>query len=212
MPQGFLDMLGKSETDALLSLLAGPQGYGTNDFLRTLARPAQDFSMGDKFSGFAPKQYAQPFTPQSMKQPAQPMQQPAPQRAPVQSNVPITAQFGEQGENWREGHKGVDFAQPEGTPVASMDGGTVMESGFHPEFGNYVKVQHSWGTSMYAHGSRSYVQQGQYIAPGQHIMDVGSTGVSTGPHLHMETTDTNGQHIDPLEMIKMIGLDYMGVQ
>ena len=211
MAQGFLDMLGKSETDALLSLLAGPQGYGTDDFLRTLARPAQDFSMGDKFSGFAPKQYSNPFTPQPQRPAQPPVQQPTPPARP-QANVPITARFGEQGEYWREGHKGVDFAVPEGTPVSSLDGGTVMESGFHPEFGNYIKVQHSWGTSMYAHGSRLYARQGQYIAPGQHIMDAGSTGVSTGPHMHLETTDTNGVQIDPLEMIKMIGLDYMGVQ
>jgi LysM repeat protein len=88
------------------------------------------------------------------------------------------------------GNNGVDMASPTGTPVmASADGRVIVSrsGGYNGGYGTYVVISHSNGTqTLYAHMSANYVSVGQYVDQGQTIGAVGSTGRSTGPHLHFE--------------------------
>ncbi|QMW23370.1 M23 family metallopeptidase [Sandaracinobacteroides saxicola] len=94
-------------------------------------------------------------------------------------------------------HQGVDFAAPTGTPVMAAAAGRVTFSGWHGGHGNYVRVQHRPGLeTAYAHLSRLNVRNGQMVGQGQIIGLVGSTGLSTGPHLHYEVW-MNGRAVDP---------------
>lgn len=95
------------------------------------------------------------------------------------------------------GHRGVDFGAPMGTPIPSQSSGTVVASGFNGTMGNYVRVRSGDGkTHTYMHNSRNNVGVGQTIGRGQVIGLVGSTGLSTGPHVHYEVR-VNGVPVDP---------------
>lgn len=84
-------------------------------------------------------------------------------------------------------HEGIDFNAEIGTPVVAAAAGVVVAAEFHPEFGNMIDIDHGEGlVSRYAHLSRSLVKPGQLIRRGERIGAVGSTGRSTGPHLHFE--------------------------
>jgi murein DD-endopeptidase MepM/ murein hydrolase activator NlpD len=84
-------------------------------------------------------------------------------------------------------HAGIDFAAPPGTPILAAAGGVVAEAGRHPAFGNMVEIDHGNGLStLYAHASRLEVKPGQIVRAGEKVALVGSTGRSTGPHLHFE--------------------------
>lgn len=94
-------------------------------------------------------------------------------------------------------HEGVDFAAPVGTPILAAAAGFVITSEFHPAYGNMVEIDHGSGrTTRYAHASKLHVKVGERVKAGQHIADVGSTGHSTGPHLHFEVRE-NGAAINP---------------
>lgn len=84
-------------------------------------------------------------------------------------------------------HKGVDFGAAVGTPVQAAGDGTVEQAGWNGAYGNYIRLQHGNGyATAYAHLSRIGVKQGQRVRQGQIIGSVGTTGRSTGPHLHYE--------------------------
>jgi murein DD-endopeptidase MepM/ murein hydrolase activator NlpD len=84
-------------------------------------------------------------------------------------------------------HEGIDFAAPTGTPIMAAAGGVVITSEFHPQFGNMIEVDHGNDiVTRYAHASRLIMKTGAIVKRGQHIADIGSTGRSTGPHLHFE--------------------------
>jgi murein DD-endopeptidase MepM/ murein hydrolase activator NlpD len=104
-------------------------------------------------------------------------------------------------QTWRK-HNGVDYAAPTGTPVRSVGDGVVEFAGVQNGYGNVVQVRHSNDRStLYAHLSRIDVRSGQRIEQGARIGAVGSTGWSTGPHLHFEFR-VNGAHQDPLRIAK----------
>jgi murein DD-endopeptidase MepM/ murein hydrolase activator NlpD len=94
-------------------------------------------------------------------------------------------------------HKGMDFAAVHGTPVRAVTDGMVAIAGRHGGNGNFVRLSHSaaLGTS-YSHLSRIAVSPGSYVRQGQVIGYVGSTGLSTGPHLHFEVY-RNGAPVNP---------------
>ena len=94
-------------------------------------------------------------------------------------------------------HEGLDFAAPPGTPILAASGGVVLEARFHPGYGNMVEIDHGDGLiTRYAHASSLMVKQGQLVDRGQQIARVGSSGRSTGPHLHFEVR-LAGQPLDP---------------
>ena len=97
-------------------------------------------------------------------------------------------------------HSGVDFAAIYGTPIFAATDGIVSYAGWHGGHGNYVRLTHGGGIDTgYGHMSRIAVSPGMRVARGQVIGYVGSTGLSTGPHLHYELF-RNGQAIDPLSI------------
>jgi len=117
------------------------------------------------------------------------------------SNGPITSVFG-----WRmhpvlgsnRFHSGMDFGAEYGSPIRAADRGTVIFAGWYGGYGNAVIIDHGNGIiTLYGHSSQLYVVEGQVVKRGQAIAAVGSTGLSTGPHLHFEVR-YNGEPIDPV--------------
>lgn len=99
-------------------------------------------------------------------------------------------------------HTGIDLAAPTGTPVMVVGDGTVRFAGWQRGYGNYIVVDHrNREATAYAHLSRIMVKVGEKVSQGTTIGLVGSTGVSTGPHLHFEFME-NGQFRDPLIVAK----------
>lgn len=102
----------------------------------------------------------------------------------------------------RKPHLGVDFAAPTGTPVRSVSDGVVSFAGWQRGYGNVIEIQHRQNKStLYAHLHRIDVRKGQRVEQGQLIGQVGSTGASTGPHLHFEFK-VAGAHKDPLTIAR----------
>lgn len=98
-------------------------------------------------------------------------------------------------------HKGVDIAAPTGTSVFAATEGRVLRTGYQPEgYGRFVELEHPNGmTTLYAHLSRIDVAGGQTVMASQRVGLVGSTGFSTGPHLHFEVR-RNGAQINPAKV------------
>lgn len=102
---------------------------------------------------------------------------------PVQ-NATISSNFGIR---WGRPHQGVDLAAPTGTPIMAAETGKVVYSGWKSGYGNFVAIDHGHGyLTHYAHCSKLLVRTGQRVRKGEQIARVGSTGHSTGPHLHFE--------------------------
>jgi murein DD-endopeptidase MepM/ murein hydrolase activator NlpD len=111
------------------------------------------------------------------------------------TSLPIDAQWNASAYGWRVDpftgeralHEGVDFVAPTGTNVAAAAAGVVVSAERHPQYGNFVEIDHGNDlTTRYAHASKILVKPGQLVKRGQTIAEVGSTGRSTGPHLHFE--------------------------
>ncbi len=96
----------------------------------------------------------------------------------------------------QEFHKGIDIGAPYGAPVYSLKAGTVTYAGWMEGYGNVVVVSHGDISTLYAHNSSLSVSVGQTVKGGQQLSNVGSTGWSTGPHIHFEVIK-NGTNIDP---------------
>lgn len=99
-------------------------------------------------------------------------------------------------------HKGVDLASNKGNKVKSMAKGKVVRSGWNGGYGTMVEIDHGNGfKTKYAHLNKAYVKKGQYVDREEAIGEVGSSGRSTGPHLHYEVI-YNGANVDPMTFIK----------
>ena len=110
---------------------------------------------------------------------------------PLMGDYPITQNFGDNQYDYSQfglpSHNGTDFGCPTNTPVYAMFAGTVGKLGFDPVgYGNYVRLNHSWGRTIYAHLTQYLVTLGQPIKAGEILGRSGSTGYSSGPHLHAE--------------------------
>lgn len=105
-------------------------------------------------------------------------------------------------QGYRLGHSALDIAAPAGTPVTAADRGVVIRAGWSSVgYGQFVVIDHKIDyLTLYAHLDTISVQEGQVVGKGQLIGTVGSTGNSTGPHLHFEIRDF-GQRIDPLSLL-----------
>jgi murein DD-endopeptidase MepM/ murein hydrolase activator NlpD len=103
--------------------------------------------------------------------------------------------------SWESCHPGIDIAAPTGTPIRAADGGTVRIAGWVGGYGNYTCIQHSATlSSCYGHQSAIQVRVGQSVSKGDVIGLVGSTGFSTGPHLHFEVR-INGAVTNPMNYL-----------
>ena len=102
---------------------------------------------------------------------------------------------------YRRFHSGIDFGAPHGSAIRAADSGTVIFAGWYGGYGRSVIIDHGGGlTTLYAHASELYVSERQSVERGQAIAAIGSTGLSTGPHLHFEVR-RNGDPVNPLEYL-----------
>ncbi|WP_051787154.1 MULTISPECIES: transglycosylase family protein [Streptomyces] len=128
--------------------------------------------------------------------------------APVSADV--GTRYGKPGSSWSSGyHTGVDFPVPTGTSVKAVAGGRVVSAGWGGAYGYQIVLRHDDGRySQYAHLSALSVREGQRVSAGQRIARSGSTGNSTGPHLHFEvrTGPGYGSDIDPLAYLRARGV------
>lgn len=118
----------------------------------------------------------------------------------------ITSSFGYRTSptnRWRqEFHDGVDIAASFGTPVRAAGGGTVVFAGWMGVYGRAIIIDHGYGyRTFYGHNSSLLVKEGERVTKGQVIARVGSTGRSTGPHLHFRL-EIQGQPVDPLTLLE----------
>lgn len=107
------------------------------------------------------------------------------------------------GMRWGRMHKGIDIAAPVGTPIVAAAPGTVVYSQWNEwGYGYSVEILHSDGTvTFYAHHSSNAVSVGEEVSQGQQIAEMGSTGLSTGPHLHFEIHPPGREAADPVEFL-----------
>ena len=108
---------------------------------------------------------------------------------------PVNVSYNASGFGWRLDpftgrnafHEGIDFASPSGTPIVAAAGGVVIAAEYHHEYGNMLEIDHGNDiVTRYAHASKLYAKVGDIVRRGQHVADIGSTGRSTGAHLHFE--------------------------
>ncbi len=120
------------------------------------------------------------------------------------SRGPITSQFGSRFHpvlGYSRFHAGTDFGAEQGSPIQSAETGVVIFAGWYGGYGNAVIVEHGDGlTTLYGHASRLNVREGQTVKRGDVIAAVGTTGLSTGPHLHFEVR-RNGEPVDPMAFL-----------
>jgi murein DD-endopeptidase MepM/ murein hydrolase activator NlpD len=99
-------------------------------------------------------------------------------------------------------HTGLDFSADPGTPILSAAGGVVVTQEYHAAYGNMIEIDHGNDlVSRYAHASRVFVKKGDLVRRGQKIAEVGTTGRSTGSHLHFEVL-VQGVQQDPQKFLQ----------
>jgi murein DD-endopeptidase MepM/ murein hydrolase activator NlpD len=128
-------------------------------------------------------------------------------RYPFESqSVRISSRFGSRYHpvlKRRRMHDGLDIPKPYGTPIYPARSGRVVEAGWHDGYGQLVVIKHNNGeTTRYGHMSKTMVKVGDLVQRGKTMIGrVGSTGISTGPHLHFEVRDRNGKAVNPQQKI-----------
>ena len=120
---------------------------------------------------------------------------------PLPGHTYISCHFGDMDAFGNAGHRGTDIPAPEGTPILAAHSGTVLVSGWNDSYGNQVLLDNGAGLSTrYAHMTQTAVTAGEAVTAGQVIGYVGSTGDSTGFHLHFEVMQ-NGVRVNPLDAV-----------
>jgi murein DD-endopeptidase MepM/ murein hydrolase activator NlpD len=127
---------------------------------------------------------------------------------PIDGDLNVSSEFGGRKSPTTgapDNHGGIDIPKPAGTPIRAAKSGTVSVSKSDSGgYGNWVEIKHEDGSSTrYAHMSQRGVQQGARVEQGQTIGTVGSTGNSTGNHLHFEYRNAQGQAVDPRQILKL---------
>lgn len=120
-------------------------------------------------------------------------------------NGPVTSGFGPR---WGTMHEGMDIAAGTGTPVRAAAGGVVKKASWYGGYGKAVIIDHGKGVkTLYAHNSKLNVKVGDRVQAGEVISKVGSTGDSTGPHLHFEV-QVHGKAVNPRPWLKKRGVTF----
>lgn len=120
------------------------------------------------------------------------------------ANGDVTSRFGWRSSPWGGGgdwHPGIDIANDTGTPIVATATGQVVYSGWYTGYGNMIQIDHGNGiVTIYGHNSRNLVREGQYVKKGELIAYMGSTGWSTGSHVHYEIR-VNGTVVNPAKFL-----------
>ncbi|HWI15556.1 MAG TPA: M23 family metallopeptidase, partial [Burkholderiales bacterium] len=102
-------------------------------------------------------------------------------------------------------HEGIDFMAEHGAPILAAAGGVVVYSDFHPQYGNMLEIDHGNGlVTRYAHAAKRLARVGDVVTRGAQIGEVGSSGRSTGNHLHFEVR-RNGAPLNPAQFLRLRG-------
>lgn len=129
----------------------------------------------------------------------------APFARPTHHSVRFTSGFGWRSDPFngrKRRHEGLDFAGPRGTPILATGDGVVVQAGWHSGYGNSVTIRHAFGIeTLYAHMSKIRVKQGQRVSRGDRIGGMGSSGRSTGTHLHYEVHVGN-KPVNPMTYVR----------
>ncbi len=129
----------------------------------------------------------------------------APFASPLRAAVRFTSGYGYRRDprtGGRRMHNGQDFAGPYGTDIFATADGVVTHAGWQSGFGKLIKIKHAFGIeTLFAHNANIRVKKGQRVSRGDHISDMGSTGRSTGNHLHYEVR-VDGKPVNPMTYIK----------
>lgn len=132
----------------------------------------------------------------------------------IPTHAPVTGRAAGSGFGWRVDpitgqsalHTGLDFQADTGTPILAAAGGMVVTQEFHPAYGNMVEIDHgNQLVTRYAHASKTMVKRGDIVRRGQKIAEVGTTGRSTGAHLHFEVL-VQGVFQDPQKFLSAGGV------
>jgi murein DD-endopeptidase MepM/ murein hydrolase activator NlpD len=127
-----------------------------------------------------------------------------PTGSPIANRVGLSSNFGTRIDPFTRQlaqHPGIDFSAPPGTPILASGDGKVVRAEFDNAYGNFIEIEHADNfVSKYAHARKLNVKAGQEVKRGQVIAEVGSTGRSTGPHLHYEIS-RNGSIINPMQIL-----------
>jgi murein DD-endopeptidase MepM/ murein hydrolase activator NlpD len=119
----------------------------------------------------------------------------------------LTGRFGASSVLWSSTHTGLDFAAAHGSPIYSVVSGEVVETYYDGAYGNKTVIRDEDGTEWwYCHQDGFLVAPGEYVEAGQQIGAVGSTGNSTGPHLHLEVRPGEDSPVDPYAALLELGL------
>lgn len=126
------------------------------------------------------------------------------------TSLPVAGTWRASGYGWRLDpitgqaavHEGIDFIAESGTPIRAAAAGVVAFAGYHPTYGHLIELDHGGGLlTRYAHASKLLAKQGEFIKRGAVIAKVGSTGRSTGSHLHFEVRQ-NGRALNPTPFLR----------
>jgi murein DD-endopeptidase MepM/ murein hydrolase activator NlpD len=152
---------------------------------------------------------ATPQKPTPPKAPAKPKAAPRPAWTFPMGKFELTSCYGPR---WGTEHQGIDFANVPGTPILAAGGGTVISAGWNAGgYGNMVIIQHGPSTyTLYGHSQRVLVHVGQHVTAGQPIALEGTTGDSTGPHLHFEVWNGMWSRIEPASFLRAHGVKLNG--
>jgi murein DD-endopeptidase MepM/ murein hydrolase activator NlpD len=119
----------------------------------------------------------------------------------------LTGRFGDSSGLWSSVHQGLDFAAAYGTPIRSVVAGVVVATGYDGALGNKTVVRLADGTEVwYCHQSDQVAQVGDRVRAGDLLGYVGTTGNTTGPHLHLEWHPAGGNAVDPYSALARLGL------
>jgi murein DD-endopeptidase MepM/ murein hydrolase activator NlpD len=119
----------------------------------------------------------------------------------------LTARFGSSGGLWSSNHTGLDFATSSGTPIVAVANGVITETGSAGSYGNRTIQTLTDGTEIwYCHQTSIGVSVGEQVVGGAQIGTVGTTGNSTGPHLHLEVRPGGGDPVDPFQALLFHGV------
>jgi murein DD-endopeptidase MepM/ murein hydrolase activator NlpD len=121
----------------------------------------------------------------------------------------LSARFGARSSLWSSGmHTGLDMSGPSGSTIVSVAAGKVQSTGYEGSYGNRIIVELQDGTEVwYCHLSRFATTPGKNVAPGETIGYTGSTGNTTGPHLHIEIHPGGGDPVDPIPVMQQHGVN-----
>jgi murein DD-endopeptidase MepM/ murein hydrolase activator NlpD len=123
------------------------------------------------------------------------------------SKFRLTGRFGDAGSLWVNDHTGLDFAAPSGSKIRSVGEGEIVDAGYAGAYGNRIKVRLLDGTELWYCHMSEYERRSGKVEAGEVIGYVGSTGNSTGPHLHLEVRPDGEDPIDPESWLRERGLD-----